>query len=148
MVCFVGSTIVEDVETLKILGKKLKKNAVAVDLVVFGDVSEEQTAKANAFIATVQNEDNSHCVVIQPGDNLSDKLLSSPIFGGNGVAPGAAGNLEEEDPELAAAIRMSLMENQPAQPPAQPSQPAAQPAAADREPTEEELEQLAIQMSL
>jgi 26S proteasome regulatory subunit N10 len=95
MVCFVCSTIAEDVETLKILGKKLKKNAVAVDLVVFGDVSEEQTAKANAFITTVQNEDNSHCVVIQPGENLSDKLLSSPIFGGNGVAPGGAGNLEE-----------------------------------------------------
>jgi len=46
MICFIGSTITEDVETLKILAKKLKKNNVAVDLVVFGDVTEEQTAKA------------------------------------------------------------------------------------------------------
>jgi len=45
MVCFVGSTIREDIETLKILAKKLKKNAVAVDIVCFGDVSEEQINK-------------------------------------------------------------------------------------------------------
>jgi 26S proteasome regulatory subunit N10 len=46
MICLIGSTISEDVETLKILAKKLKKNNVAVDLVVFGDVSGEQTSKA------------------------------------------------------------------------------------------------------
>ena len=46
MVCFIGSTIEEDVETLKILGKKLKKNQIAVDLVCFGDCSDEQKNKA------------------------------------------------------------------------------------------------------
>ena len=55
MVCFVGSTIKEDVETLKILAKKLKKNAVAVDVVCFGDCSEEQINKAQTFVNTVQN---------------------------------------------------------------------------------------------
>ena len=30
MVCFIGSTIAEDADTLKIFGKKLKKNGVAV----------------------------------------------------------------------------------------------------------------------
>jgi 26S proteasome regulatory subunit N10 len=55
MICFIGSTIVEDVETLKILAKKLKKNAVAVDIICFGDCSEEQVAKAEAFVATLQN---------------------------------------------------------------------------------------------
>jgi 26S proteasome regulatory subunit N10 len=40
MVCFIGSTVAEDLETLKILGKKLKKNNIAVDLVCFGDVSQ------------------------------------------------------------------------------------------------------------
>lgn len=40
MICFIGSTIAEDVETLKILAKKLKKNAVAVDIICFGDCSE------------------------------------------------------------------------------------------------------------
>ena len=45
MVCFIGSTIQEDSETLKILGKKLKKNNVSVDLICFGDVTEEQRNK-------------------------------------------------------------------------------------------------------
>jgi 26S proteasome regulatory subunit N10 len=45
MVCFIGSSIKEDTETLKILGKKLKKNNIAVDLVCFGDVSQEQRDK-------------------------------------------------------------------------------------------------------
>lgn len=39
MVCFIGSTITEDIETLKILGKKMKKNNLSVDLICFGDVS-------------------------------------------------------------------------------------------------------------
>lgn len=55
MICFVGSTIKEDVETLKILAKKLKKNAVAVDIVCFGDCSEEQVNKVQTFVNTVQN---------------------------------------------------------------------------------------------
>ena len=55
MVCFVGSTISEDVETLKILAKKLKKNGVAVDIVCFGDVSEEQINKVQTFVSTIQN---------------------------------------------------------------------------------------------
>ena len=39
IICFVASTIVEDVDTLKIFAKKLKKNGVAVDIICFGDVS-------------------------------------------------------------------------------------------------------------
>lgn len=39
MVCFIGSTIIEDIETLKALGKKLKKNNIAVDVISFGDVT-------------------------------------------------------------------------------------------------------------
>lgn len=41
---------------------------------------------------------------------MSDKLISSPILGdGTGAMhPGGMGNMEEEDPDLAAAIRMSL----------------------------------------
>jgi 26S proteasome regulatory subunit N10 len=67
MVCFIGSTISEDIETLKILAKKLKKNSVAVDIVCFGDVSEEQVNKAQTFIATLINEDNSHFIIVNPG---------------------------------------------------------------------------------
>lgn len=83
-------------------------------------------------------------------------MIGSPIIGGSAPVQGGAGNLDEEDPELAAAIRMSLEESQraaqqnPAQqiPQPQPSRDSAPEANAPREPTEEELEQLAIQMSL
>jgi hypothetical protein len=97
-------------------------------------------------------------VVIRPGENLSDRVIGSPIIGGQAGNAGGIGNIEEEDPELAAAIRMSLEESQRAVPPVpaqaqQPPQPQpsrdSQPEANNpHEPTEEELEQLAIQMSL
>ena len=45
IVCFVASTIAEDIDTLKIFAKKLKKNGVAVDIISFGDCSEEQRNK-------------------------------------------------------------------------------------------------------
>jgi hypothetical protein len=52
---------------------------------------------------------------IEPGEvYLSDKLLGSKIFNG-GDAPGNAGGvggiggIEEDDPELAEAIRQSLL---------------------------------------
>lgn len=135
MVCFIGSTISEDVETLKILAKKLKKNGVAVDIICYGDCSEEQVNKVNTFVATLQNEDNSHCVVIQPGENISDKVIGSPIIGGQSGAPGIA-NIEEEDPELAAAIRMSLEESQRNAPaPAAEVQP--QPSISQPQPSQQ-----------
>ena len=56
MVCFIGSTVQEDVETLKILGKKLKKNNIAVDLVCFGDVTQDQKDKVENFIKAVEHE--------------------------------------------------------------------------------------------
>lgn len=45
IVCFVASTITEDIDTLKIFAKKLKKNGVAVDIISFGDCSQEQRNK-------------------------------------------------------------------------------------------------------
>lgn len=98
MICFVGSSVLEDAETLKILAKKLKKNGVAVDLVCFGDCSEEQLEKGQNFVGALQNEDNSHFLVVKPGENLCDKLIGSPIIGGGAAAAvhgGGMGNLEE-----------------------------------------------------
>lgn len=128
-----GSTIAEDADTLKIFGKKLKKNGVAVDLVCFGDCSNEQKAKVETFMAAVQQEDNSHSMFIEPGEiYLSEKLLGSEVFnmggGGGAVIGGPGGNMEEEDPELAEAIRMSLqesMQNQPVQPVQEGNNPPA-----------------------
>lgn len=63
------------------------------------------------FVNTIQNEDNSHLVVAKPGENISDKLIGSNIFGG--APPNMGAGVEEiDDPDLAAAIRMSLEESQ------------------------------------
>lgn len=65
----------------------MKKNGVAVDIVSFGDCSEEQRNKIDTFIANVNQEDNSHKIFIDPGEvYLSEKLLGTDIFmsGGGG----------------------------------------------------------------
>ena len=96
-----GSRIREDVETLKIIGKKLKKNSVAVDMICFGDCSEEQKTKVEAFMKAVEQGDNSHNIFIDPGEvYLSEKLIGSKIFSVDGEAmnPPGAENLEVDDP--------------------------------------------------
>ncbi len=61
------------------VGKKLKKNNVAVDIVSFG--SEELNAeKLEAFVAAVNSGDNSHLVTVPAGTILADMLFGSPIF--------------------------------------------------------------------
>ena len=61
------------------VGKKLKKNNVAVDIVSFG--SEELNAeKLEAFVAAVNSGDNSHLVTVPAGTILADMLFGTPIF--------------------------------------------------------------------
>ena len=61
------------------VGKKLKKNNVAVDIVSFG--SEESNAeKLEAFVQAVNSGENSHLVTVPAGTILADMLFGSPIF--------------------------------------------------------------------
>ncbi|KAF9577750.1 hypothetical protein BGW38_006839, partial [Lunasporangiospora selenospora] len=120
VIVFVGSPVEEDEKTLVKLAKKLKKNNIAVDVVNFGEEAEN-TAKLDAFIAAVNNNDNSNLVTVPPGPHLlSDILVSSAIVAGeDGSAPayisGGGGSYEfgvdpNLDPELALALRISLEE--------------------------------------
>ncbi|KAI9101034.1 hypothetical protein DFS34DRAFT_452085 [Phlyctochytrium arcticum] len=118
IIVFVGSPVEEDEKALVRLGKKLKKNSVAVDVVNFGE-ENENTPKLEAFVAAVNSNDNSHLVTIPPGPHiLSDVLLSSPIVAGeDGAPPGISTGSGFEfgvdpnlDPELALALRMSMDE--------------------------------------
>ena len=130
IVVFIGSPIVEDVDALVKLGKKLKKNNVSVDVVSFG-CDEENKDKLEAFHAAVNSGDTSHLVSVPAGTILSDMLFATPIFmeegaGGPGGAEGGAparqslvvdgfdyGELGVDpalDPELAMALRMSVEE--------------------------------------
>ncbi|KAJ1344216.1 hypothetical protein BSLG_001356 [Batrachochytrium salamandrivorans] len=118
IIMFIGSPVAEDEATLVALGKKLKKNNVAIDIVNFGEESDN-IAKLDAFIGAVNNNDSSHLVTIPPGPHLlSDVLLTSPIIAGeDGPPPGFSGGAGFEfgvdpslDPELALALRISMEE--------------------------------------
>lgn len=128
IIVFVGSPIKHEKKVLEMIGRKLKKNSVALDIVNFGEDDEGNTEKLEALLAAVNNNDSSHLVHVPAGPNaLSDVLLSTPIFTGDGeggsgfaaaaaaaAASGASGyefgvdpNL---DPELALALRVSMEE--------------------------------------
>ncbi|XP_010531540.1 PREDICTED: 26S proteasome non-ATPase regulatory subunit 4 homolog [Tarenaya hassleriana] len=126
IIVFAGSPIKYDKKTLEMIGKKLKKNSVALDIVDFGeDDDDEKLQKLEALVAAVNNNDCSHIVHIPPGANaLSDVLLSTPVFTGeegggtyNAAAAAAAAGGDFDfgvdpnlDPELALALRVSMEE--------------------------------------
>lgn len=122
IVAFIGSPLQESKEDLEKLGLRLKKNNIAVDIINFGE-QEENTAKLDVFINSVNSADNSHLVTIPPGPHiLADLLLTSPILysgggsGGDGATGGGdTGDFEfgfdpSLDPELAMVLRMSMEE--------------------------------------
>lgn len=128
IIVFVGSPLSETPEMLKKLGSWLKKNSVSVDLINFGE-SEENEAKLEVFINSVNKEDSSHLVTVPPGSgsSLLDALIGSPVLGGaNGE-----NNLNEFgidpnlDPELAMALRISMEEAMQRQQQSGAGEPAA-----------------------
>ena len=58
------------------IGRKLKKNSVALDIVNFGEEDEGKTEKLESLLAAVNNNDSSHIVHVPPGPiALSDVLI-------------------------------------------------------------------------
>lgn len=146
IVIFAGSPIAEDKDKLIKIAKKLKKNNVAVDVVSFGCDAENEE-KLEAFHSAVNSNGNSNLVTVPPGPVLSDVLIGSPIFqgeGGNAFAGGAAGGGEgfefgvdpNLDPELALALRVSLEEERARQDAARAAAGGA--AATDDSPATQE----------
>lgn len=131
VVAFVCSPIVEDEAKLVKLAKSLKKNNVAVDVIVIGEL-EANESKLRAFTDAVDKNGNSHLIAIPPGVLPSDVLMTSPIVvggdgvggegvggeGGGGGGGGPVGNIFAEyggvdpslDPELAMVLRASMEE--------------------------------------
>ena len=128
IIIFVASPVQESVEALTKLGKKLKKNNIAVDVISFGEEGVN-AEKLEAFIRGVNNSDNrylithtikflnslnSHLVTIPPGPHLlTDILISSPLLtneDGTTFQAHEFGVDPNLDPELALALRISLEE--------------------------------------
>ncbi|KAH9694738.1 26S proteasome non-ATPase regulatory subunit 4-like [Citrus sinensis] len=128
IIVFAGSPVKYDRKVMEMIGKKLKKNSVAIDIVNFGEDDDGKPEKLEALLAAVNNNDSSHLVHVPTGPNaLSDVLISSPVFtadgeGGSGfaaaAAAAAAGGVSDFDfgvdpnidPELALALRVSMEE--------------------------------------
>lgn len=156
IIVFSGSPVKYEKKMLEMIGRKLKKNSVALDIVNFGEDDEGKTEKLEALLAAVNNNDSSHMVHVPPGPNaLSDVLISTPIFtgdgeGGSGFAAAAAaasaggvsgydfGVDPNLDPELALALRVSMEEERARQ------EAAAKKAAEDASKQEKGGEQQAV----
>jgi len=134
IIAFVGSPLSEiDIQELPKLGRLLKKNGVAVDIISFGEHEANQDA-LSAFIGGLDagnSENASRLLVVdsQTHQLLSDVVLMSPLLrvdggrgGGDGEGrSGVGGGSGEEfpfgvdpavDPELAMALRISMEEEQ------------------------------------
>uniref|UniRef100_A0A7N0ZZQ5 26S proteasome non-ATPase regulatory subunit 4 homolog n=1 Tax=Kalanchoe fedtschenkoi TaxID=63787 RepID=A0A7N0ZZQ5_KALFE len=128
IIVFAGSPVKYERRVLEMIGKKLKKNSVALDIIEFGEDDSEKPGKLEALISAVNNTDTSRIVHVPPGPNaLPDVLISTPIFTGDGeggsgfaaaAAAAAAGGVAgfdfdvdpNVDPELALALRVSMEE--------------------------------------
>lgn len=132
IVLFVGSPLEVDARALAKVGRQLKKNNVAIDVVAMGEL-ECNEAKLRELVdaANGRSDDGAertcHLVTIPPGVLPSDVLASSPIVhggaGGSAFAASAAaagadlgafaefGGVDPNmDPELAMALRVSMEE--------------------------------------
>jgi 26S proteasome regulatory subunit N10 len=137
IVLFVGTPLEGiEVKALQKAGRQLKKNNVAIDVIVLGELeSNEDKLRELVDAANGRSDDGAertcHLVSIPAGVLPSDVLASSPIVhGGSGgsafaasaaaaaVAGGAGGDVFSEfggvdpnmDPELAMALRVSMEE--------------------------------------
>jgi len=111
MVLFISSPLGSvDSKALIRIGKALKKNNVAVDVVNFGEPDANQEI-LTAFVNEVNSNNNSTIVTVPVGGQLKEVLRGSPISEGTaGGSAGAAGGGEfgEDDPDLMAAINASI----------------------------------------
>lgn len=130
IVVFVGSplslTDEKELNELFTLGKLLKKNGVALDVISFGHHVENERALAHILAAVAgvdlalaqknlmeallgspsssEGDGDCHLLTIPEGANIHDDLMTSPILlgtDGSGAGVGAFGMDEDLDPELA-----------------------------------------------
>jgi len=178
VIVFVGSPILANSADLVRLGKRLKKNNIAVDIVNFGEEAEN-TEKLEAFTGAVNSNENSHLVTVPPGPHiLSDILISSPIISGDGEGGSTMGGISTGtsdfgsfggvdphlDPELALALKVSMeeerarqeerkkaetqAESKPSEPPSKSEESSKEVEMTESPDNDEDLLQQAIALSM
>ena len=124
IVLFVGSPLLLGSQDLAAIGKLLKKNGVALDIISFAHVADNE-AILNGLLASVAGLDpkrakdnileallddpNCEChllTVAQPGQSLTDALVNSSVLvGSDGSIPAGTFAMDDDmDPELALVI--------------------------------------------
>lgn len=126
IVLFVGSPIKHSSEDLVLLGKKLKKNNVAVDIISFGNVDQNRDL-LKQFFDNVNNSNNSSLLEVPVGYYLVDSLFSSSIMnndmqmnqmeqpveqGGESQGAGNQGGMSQFEREIHMAIQASIEEEE------------------------------------
>lgn len=129
IVVFVGSPLAvsspEELASLMGVGRILKKNGVALDIINFGGESVEQNQEAIVHVLTgaagldlqaaqkhIQEaltapDCTCHLLTVRTGEDLNEALMTSPILlGDDGSATVANFGMDEDmDPELAMVLR-------------------------------------------
>ena len=77
---FVGSPIKHSEEELLAIGKKLKRNSIAINIISYG-ATDQNNDKLEKFINSVNNNNNSNMLSVQPGCVIVDALFSSSLMG-------------------------------------------------------------------
>jgi 26S proteasome regulatory subunit N10 len=121
VILIVGSPVDYDEKKLVKVGKQLRKNNVALDVITIGENSSNEE-KLSKLIEAVNKDDNSRLVSVPAGTHPSDVVRQSAILntgaggaggGGSGDASGATfaefGGVDPSlDPELAMALQASM----------------------------------------
>ena len=68
------------------LGKKLKKNSVAMDIINFGEEAEN-ASKLEALLNAVNSDDNSHLVTVPSGPHVASQRPQVLAPGGENFPP-------------------------------------------------------------
>ena len=97
MVLFVASPITDSEAELVALGKQLRKNSVALDVLLVGE-HEQNESLAQAFVQAADKDGNSHLLLCPPSSDdfsisglLQNSHLGFGAIGGGAAAGGDAG---------------------------------------------------------
>ncbi|CAL2028627.1 hypothetical protein CAEBREN_17091 [Caenorhabditis brenneri] len=147
VVMFIGSPL-EDIDSAELIriGKKMKKEKVLCDVIMFGDNDVEGHEKFTSFVETLNGKEGtgSALIVVPTGSSLTDALKQSSVcknedgqaaFGGVGGGADAEFGMDmDNDPDLALALRVSMEEERARQAAAQAANGGGAPeAGADQE---------------